>query len=101
MDVMENIQNRQILDAEPTLNVLKGNNNGAPVGMPTLDPIKMNDNPTAMISNIEEVPILLNLPSLKDDSSTSNLKEIKTSSGKILYCQFCILPTNTEGFQIN
>ena len=57
-------------------------------------PITINMAPT----NINETPILVNLVN-SDDLPITN--QDQTHSGKILYCQYCILPANSGGFLIN
>ena len=57
-------------------------------------PVRLNEAP----ENENAAPLRVNLANPDDSLIT---KQYKTQSGKILYCQFCILPANSGGFIIN
>merc|ERR1712128_230311 len=84
MEVMENINGRKMLAANPTMKLVNVHLNE--------DPVEVNK-ATVRLHEAPEIenaaPMLVNLAN-PDESLVT--KRDKTQSGKILYCQFCILP---------
>merc|ERR1711892_102139 len=93
MDAMENINKRKILPAKQSIKMS--------IIEPKEVPVIINDTPITINkapANINETPILVNLVN-SDHLPITN--QDQTHSGKILYCQYCILPANSGGFIIN
>ena len=111
MEVMENINGRKMLAANPTMKLVNVHPNKSPTNtneVPAVDSLSLNEDPVEVNKapvRLYEAPEIENaaplMVSLANPDDSLVTKQDKTQSGKILYCQYCILPANSGGFIIN